>query len=311
MHCAQKMTHNIYWIGSNDWTTERFENLFPIPNGVSYNSYFIDDEKTCVVDSVDAEIREEYFDNLSHLLNGRDLDYIIVNHMEPDHCQTLLETLERYPNCKMVGNATTFRMFEQFYRTPKPDQYYTVKEGDEICLGKHTLVSYTMPMVHWPEVTCTYEKSTGTLFSADAFGTFGTINGNIFADQTDFVATYEDEARRYYTNIVGKYGPQVQNAIRKVSGLKLNALLHFMVQSGVHLKRLTISCTNICTGPATQLRKKALLSPLVPCMATLVTSLNNWLNNCLNAVLQILKSMTFPKQMRPTSSLMLGNIQTW
>ena len=123
MHCAQKMTHNIYWIGSNDWTTERFENLFPIPNGVSYNSYFIDDEKTCVVDSVDAEIREEYFDNLTHLLNGRDLDYIIVNHMEPDHCQTLLETLERYPNCKMVGNATTFRMFEQFYNTPKPDQY--------------------------------------------------------------------------------------------------------------------------------------------------------------------------------------------
>ena len=98
MHCAQKMTHNIYWIGSNDWTTERFENLFPIPNGVSYNSYFIDDEKTCVVDSVDAEIREEYFDNLTHLLNGRELDYIIVNHMEPDHCQTLLETLERYPN---------------------------------------------------------------------------------------------------------------------------------------------------------------------------------------------------------------------
>ena len=224
MHCAQKMTHNIYWIGSNDWTTERFENLFPIPNGVSYNSYFIDDEKTCVVDSVDAEIREEYFDNLTYLLNGRDLDYIIVNHMEPDHCQTLLETLERYPNCKMVGNATTFRMFEQFYNSPKPDQYYTVKEGDEICLGKHTLVSYTMPMVHWPEVTCTYEKSTGTLFSADAFGTFGTVNGNIFADQTDYVATYEEEARRYYTNIVGKYGPQVQNAIRKVSGLEIKRI---------------------------------------------------------------------------------------
>ena len=224
MHCAQKMTHNIYWIGSNDWTTERFENLFPIPNGVSYNSYFIDDEKTCVVDSVDAEIREEYFDNLSHLLNGRDLDYIIVNHMEPDHCQTLLETLERYPNCKMVGNATTFRMFEQFYRTPKPDQYYTVKEGDEICLGKHTLVSYTMPMVHWPEVTCTYEKSTGTLFSADAFGTFGTVNGNIFADQTDFIATYEDEARRYYTNIVGKYGAHVMDLLKKASALEIKMI---------------------------------------------------------------------------------------
>ena len=204
MHCAQKMTHNIYWIGSNDWTTERFENLFPIPNGVSYNSYFIDDEKTCVVDSVDAEIREEYFDNLTHLLNGRDLDYIIVNHMEPDHCQTLLETLERYPNCKMVGNATTFRMFEQFYNTPKPDQYYPVKEGDEICLGKHTLVSYTMPMVHWPEVTCTYEKSTGTLFSADAFGTFGTVNGNIFADQTAVSYTHLDVYKRQilFTSVI-------------------------------------------------------------------------------------------------------------
>ena len=231
MHCAQKMTHNIYWIGSNDWTTERFENLFPIPNGVSYNSYFIDDEKTCVVDSVDAEIREEYFDNLTHLLNGRELDYIVVNHMEPDHCQTLLETLERYPNCKMVGNATTFRMFEQFYNTPKPEQYHQIKEGDEICLGKHTLVSYTMPMVHWPEVTCTYEKSTGTLFSADAFGTFGTVNGNIFADQTDFVATYEEEARRYYTNIVGKFGMSVQGLLKKAAGLEIRMIcpLHSVI----------------------------------------------------------------------------------
>lgn len=284
MHCAQKMTHNIYWIGSNDWTTERFENLFPIPNGVSYNSYFIDDEKTCVVDSVDAEIREEYFDNLTHLLNGRDLDYIIVNHMEPDHCQTLLDTLERYPNCKMVGNATTFRMFEQFYNTPKPDQYYTVKEGDEICLGKHTLVSYTMPMVHWPEVTCTYEKSTGTLFSADAFGTFGTVNGNIFADQTDFIATYEEEARRYYTNIVGKYGPQVQNAIRKVSGLEIKRIaplhgpiwrtpetIQYILHKYLHWSNYTAE-------------KKALLSPSVLCMVTLVTLHNNWLNNYPNAV---------------------------
>ncbi len=224
MHCAQKVTDNIYWIGSNDWTTERFENLFPIPNGVSYNSYFIDDEKTAVIDSVDAQIREEYFDNLTHLLNGRDLDYIIINHMEPDHCQTLLETVERYPNVKMVGNATTFRMFEQFYRTPKPDNYYMVKEGDTIDLGKHKLASYAMPMVHWPEVTATYEVTTGTLFSADAFGTFGTINGNIFADQVDFRLTYEEEARRYYTNIVGKYGPQVQNAIRKLSALEINQI---------------------------------------------------------------------------------------
>jgi len=233
MHCAQKMTHNIYWIGSNDWTTERFENLFPIPNGVSYNSYFIDDEKTCVVDSVDAEIREEYFDNLTHLLNGRDLDYIIVNHMEPDHCQTLLETLERYPNCKMVGNATTFRMFEQFYNTPKPDQYYPVKEGDEICLGKHTLVSYTMPMVHWPEVLVSFDTTNGALFSADAFGSFKSLDGRLFNDEVNWDRDWLDEGRRYLTNIVGKYGPHIQHLLKKagpiVDKIKFICPLHGVV----------------------------------------------------------------------------------
>lgn len=228
MHCAQKLTDNIYWIGSNDWDTERFENLFPIPLGVSYNSYFIDDEKTCIVDSVDDSIRQEFFDNVEHLLNGRQLDYVIINHMEPDHCSTLVELVDRYPNVKMVGNRTTFRLFEQFYGRPCPDNYYEVKEGDSINLGKHTLHSYTMPMVHWPEVTCTFESTTGILFSADAFGTFGTINGNIFADQLDFERVYEDEARRYYTNIVGKYGVQVQNAIKKALplGIKMLAPLH-------------------------------------------------------------------------------------
>ena len=228
MHCAQKLTDNIYWIGSNDWDTERFENLFPIPLGVSYNSYFIDDEKTCIVDSVDDSIRQEFFDNVEHLLNGRQLDYLIVNHMEPDHCSTLVELIDRYPNVKMVGNRTTFRLFEQFYGRPCPDNYYEVKEGSTIELGKHTLHSYTMPMVHWPEVTCTFESTTGILFSADAFGTFGTINGNIFADQLDFERVYEDEARRYYTNIVGKYGVQVQNAIKKALplGIKMIAPLH-------------------------------------------------------------------------------------
>ncbi|WP_298703865.1 FprA family A-type flavoprotein [uncultured Veillonella sp.] len=228
MHCAQKMTDNIYWIGSNDWDTERFENLFPIPLGVSYNSYFIDDEKTCIVDSVDDSIRQEFFDNVEHLLNGRQLDYVIVNHMEPDHCSTLVELIDRYPNVRLVGNRTTFRLFEQFYGRPCPDNYYEVKEGDSISLGKHTLHSYTMPMVHWPEVTCTFESTTGILFSADAFGTFGTVNGSIFADQIDFERVYEDEARRYYTNIVGKYGVQVQNAIKKALplGIKMIAPLH-------------------------------------------------------------------------------------
>lgn len=228
MHCEQKITDSIYWIGSNDWDTERFENLFPIPLGVSYNSYFIDDEKTCVVDSVDDSIRQEFFDNLTFVLNGRQLDYCIINHMEPDHCATLMEIIERYPDVRLVGNRTTFRLFEQFYGHPCPDNYYEVREGDTINLGKHTLKSLTMPMVHWPEVTATFEETTGILFSADAFGTFGTINGNIFADQLDFERVYEDEARRYYTNIVGKYGAQVQNAIKKLLplGPKMLAPLH-------------------------------------------------------------------------------------
>ena len=154
MHCAQKMTHNIYWIGSNDWTTERFENLFPIPNGVSYNSYFIDDEKTCVVDSVDAEIREEYFDNLSHLLNGRDLDYIIVNHMEPDHCAIVEEVVRRFPEVKVVGNAKTFNMMKQFFTFDVDAHAVVIKEGDTISVVMNEHVDYngkTYPIASLPE----------------------------------------------------------------------------------------------------------------------------------------------------------------
>lgn len=224
MHCAQKISDNIFWIGSNDWTTPRFENLFPIPHGVSYNSYFIDDEKTCVIDTVDKMIRDEFLNNVHHLLNGRQLDYIVINHMEPDHCAVLLDLVKEYPHVTLVGNATTFKMFEQFYGTPCHDNYHLVKEGDVLDLGTHKLTTYTMPMVHWPEVTATYESTTGTLFSADAFGTFGTVNGNIFADQVDYSLSYEDEARRYYVNIVGKYGPQVQNALRKLSKLPINMI---------------------------------------------------------------------------------------
>lgn len=228
MHCEQKITDSIYWIGGNDFQTERFENLFPLPNGVSYNSYFIDDDKTCVLDGADAIIRESFLENVDYLLHGRDLDYIIINHMEPDHAATIIDLVKKYPKVKLIGNKTTFRLFEQFFGLILADNYQEVANGDTLSLGKHTLHSYTMPMVHWPEVTATFEKSSGILFSADAFGTFGTINGNIFADQTDFVHVYEDEARRYYTNIVGKYGLQVQNAIKKVLplGIKMIAPLH-------------------------------------------------------------------------------------
>ena len=218
MHCVQNVTENIYWIGGNDRRLERFENMFPIPKGVSYNSHLILDEKTMVMDTVDQAIRMQYLENIKYLLNGRDLDYLVVNHMEPDHCGNIEDLLKIYPNMKIVGNSKTFKFFEQFYNVSPSENYYEVKEGDVIDLGKHKIQFFNMPMVHWPEVMVAYEQTEKILFSADAFGTFGALNGNIFNDQVDFEGYYLSEARRYYTNIVGKYGAQVQIALKKLSG---------------------------------------------------------------------------------------------
>ena len=228
MHCVQNVTENIYWIGGNDRRLERFENMFPIPKGVSYNSHLILDEKTMVMDTVDQAIRMQYLENIKYLLNGRDLDYLVVNHMEPDHCGNIEDLLKIYPNMKIVGNSKTFKFFEQFYNVSPSENYYEVKEGDVIDLGKHKIQFFNMPMVHWPEVMVAYEQTEKILFSADAFGTFGALNGNIFNDQVDFEGYYLSEARRYYTNIVGKYGAQVQMALKKLSGLdiKIIAPLH-------------------------------------------------------------------------------------
>ena len=228
MHCVQNVTENIYWIGGNDRRLERFENMFPIPKGVSYNSHLILDEKTMVMDTVDQAIRMQYLENIKYLLNGRDLDYLVVNHMEPDHCGNIEDLLKIYPNMKIVGISKTFKFFEQFYNVSPSENYYEVKEGDVIDLGKHKIQFFNMPMVHWPEVMVAYEQTEKILFSADAFGTFGALNGNIFNDQVDFEGYYLSEARRYYTNIVGKYGAQVQIALKKLSGLdiKIIAPLH-------------------------------------------------------------------------------------
>jgi flavorubredoxin len=228
VHCVQNVTENIYWIGGNDRRLERFENMFPIPKGVSYNSHLILDEKTMVMDTVDQAIRMQYLENIKYLLNGRDLDYLVVNHMEPDHCGNIEDLLKIYPNMKIVGNSKTFKFFEQFYNVSPSENYHEVKEGDVIDLGKHKIQFFNMPMVHWPEVMVAYEQTEKILFSADAFGTFGALNGNIFNDQIDFEGYYLSEARRYYTNIVGKYGAQVQMALKKLSGLdiKIIAPLH-------------------------------------------------------------------------------------
>ncbi|NLL73712.1 MAG: FprA family A-type flavoprotein [Clostridiales bacterium] len=224
MNNAYEIMPNIFWVGGNDRRIERFENMFPLPNGVAYNSYLIRDEKTALLDTVDTAITAEYIENITHVLNGRQLDYLIINHMEPDHCGNIEEIVRRYPDVKVVGNAKTFQFFNQYYSMDILDNRLEIKEGQEISLGTHTLRFYMAPMVHWPEVMVIYEVSQGILFSADAFGSFGALSGNLFADQVDYEGNFLDEARRYYTNIVGRFGNQVQALFRKLEGLDINMI---------------------------------------------------------------------------------------
>lgn len=224
MYCTRKITNSIHWVGGNDRRLALFENLFPIPRGVSYNSYLIEDEKIALIDTVDASITQQYLENVLFLLNGRTLDYLIVNHMEPDHCANIEELLLRFPDLKIVGNTQTFSFIKQFYNFNLDGHTITVKENDSLSLGNHTLRFYFAPMVHWPEVMVTYEETEKVLFSADAFGCFGALNGNLFSDEIDFDRDWISDARRYYGNIVGKYGLQVQKALKKLSGLELNII---------------------------------------------------------------------------------------
>jgi flavorubredoxin len=224
LHSVQEVTSQIYWVGGNDRRLERFENMFPIPNGVAYNSYLITDEKTALMDTVDAAISTQFLENITHVLQGRPLDYLVIHHMEPDHCANIEELARRYPEVKIVGNKKTLQFISQFYQAPLRNNFFTVEEGDQINLGQHTLQFFFAPMVHWPEVMFTYEQTEGILFSADAFGTFGALSGNLFSDQTDFEAFFLEEARRYYANIVGKYGLQVQAALRKLNGVDIRII---------------------------------------------------------------------------------------
>ena len=218
MQITEEIKNGIYWMGCNDFRTELFERIFPIPEGVTYNSYFIDDEKTCVIDAMDKGCRDEFLEDVEYLLHGRKLDYFVLQHMEPDHASSAVALLEKYPDAKIVGQPQTFKLFEQFFRTPMPDRYVAVKEGDQLALGKHTLQFVKAPM---PEVIMSYDLTDHVLFSADAFGMFGTL-GNVYADQVDFEENYLDSARRYYVNIVGKFGPQVVNVLKKASGLPID-----------------------------------------------------------------------------------------
>ena len=224
MQFFRKVTEDLYWVGGNDRQIELFENIFPLAKGVSYNSYLLLDEQTVLFDTADYAIGKQFIENVMSVLNGRNLDYIVVNHMEPDHCSLIGELLLHYPDVKIIGNAKTFPMIEQFFSFDLTGKTLTVKEGDTFCSGKHTFRFIMSPMVHWPEAMMTYDEKDKVLFSADAFGTFNALNGNLFNDELDFNREWLDEARRYYTNIVGKYGPQVQNVLKKASSLDIQMI---------------------------------------------------------------------------------------
>ena len=224
MHNIRKVTEDIVWIGGNDRRLALFENVFPIPEGVSYNSYLLKDEKTVLLDTADSAIAGQFFENLEAALGGRTLDYVVINHMEPDHAALLADVLRRYPKAVLVGNAKTFTIVSGFFGLDKAKRM-TVKEGDSLVCGKHTLYFYFAPMVHWPEVMVTYDAFTKTVFSADGFGKFGAL---------DVEEPWDDEARRYYIGIVGKYGKQVDAALKKLSALQIERIcpLHGPVLEG-------------------------------------------------------------------------------
>ena len=216
-----QLADNIYYVGVNDRQTERFENHMELPNGVSYNSYLVVDEKVALIDPVGAGFVEEYLHKVKSALDGRKVDYLIVNHDEPDHSGALAAIVREYPEITVVGNAKTFAPLEAFYGPIAKKQI--VAEGETLSLGKHTFQFFTVPMVHWPESMVTYEQTTGILFSNDAFGGFGALNGAIFDDQVN-LDFYEDDMRRYYANIVGKVAPQVVKAVGKLGGIEIKMI---------------------------------------------------------------------------------------
>ena len=224
MYCYRKVTDDLYWIGGNDRRLAWFEGVYQIPRGVSYNSYLLMDEKTVLLDTVDKAVKGVFFENIEKVLDGRKLDYLVVHHMEPDHSEAIWEVVMRYPEVKIVCNAKIAQMMKQFFSFDVDARVVLVKEGDTFHTGKHNLVFVSAPMVHWPEVMVSYDTTDKILFSADAFGTFGALNGALFADEVDFPRDYLDEARRYYTNIVGKYGVQVQALLKKAATLDIQMI---------------------------------------------------------------------------------------
>ena len=222
MHNTVAVLEDLFYVGASDRRLSLFENVYPVPRGASYNSYLLLDEKTALFDTVDHAVSEQFLENVEHVLGGRKLDYIVVHHMEPDHSSTLSEVLLRHPEATVVCNQKIDGMLKNYGCCV--GERLLVKEGDELSTGRHTFKFVFAPMVHWPEVMMSFDLKTGALFSADAFGTFGALGGSVWADEVDFEHDFLDDARRYYINIVGKYGVQVQSVLKKAAGLDIKYL---------------------------------------------------------------------------------------
>ena len=223
MYCVRKVTEDLYWVGGNDRRLALFENIHPIPRGVSYNSYLLLDKKTVLFDTVDWSICRQFLENIQELLCGRPLDYMVINHMEPDHAACIEEIILRYPEVKIICTAKA-SMFMYQFGFHIDGKVIEVKEGDTMSFGKHNVVFVFAPMVHWPEAMVTFDTTNGVLFSADAFGSFISLDGKLFNDEVNFDRDWIDEARRYYTNIVGKYGPHVQDLLRKAGTIDIKII---------------------------------------------------------------------------------------
>ena len=223
MYCVRPVADDLFLVGASERHHPLFESAHPVPQGMSYDSYLLLDEKTVLLDTVDQSVQGQFFENVEHLLDGRALDYVVVHHMEPDHAAALGELLARHPEATVVCSGMAVNMIRQFHRVT-PTKLLPVKEGETLCTGRHTFTFVAAPMVHWPEVLVSYESTEKILFSADAFGTFGALDGVLFADEVDFDRDCIDEARRYYTNIVGKYGPQVTSLLKKAAGLDIRMI---------------------------------------------------------------------------------------
>ena len=232
MKNIKKITDDLYYIGCSDRRIALFENVYPVDDGVSYNTYFLKDDKTVLFDTIDKHVAEQFYENLEYLLDGKTLDYLFLHHLEPDHGALIKEVIEKYPSVKIVANAKIKQMLFQFFEFKKDieNNFHIVKEGDTIKTGKHEFTFYMAPMVHWPEVMVSYDKTDMILFSADAFGSFGALNGNIFDDEVNFMEKIP-EYRRYYSNIVGKYGTQVNMLLNKAKNLEIEMIcpLHGLI----------------------------------------------------------------------------------